>query len=66
VAGPGRAGAATAAAAARHRVAAAYHAPVPEDHVLSAPDLRRVLHAGSRLPAGRPPACPLRPEPRKA
>ncbi len=62
---PGKVGE-SAPAATRQRVGAAYHAPVPEDHVLFSPDWQRVLHAASRLRGGRPAAYTRWPEPRKA
>lgn len=41
--------------AVRERVAAAYHAPVPDDHVLYALDVDRVLHAAYRFRGDWPP-----------
>lgn len=52
--------------ATHQRVAAAYHAPVPEDHVLFALDVQRVLHAAYRFRGDWPPVYTRWPEPRKA
>jgi hypothetical protein len=41
--------------AVRARVAAAYHAPVPDDHILFSLDVERVLHAGYRFRGDWPP-----------
>jgi hypothetical protein len=52
--------------AARQRVAAAYHAPVPDDHALFALDVERVLHAAYRFRGDWPPVYTRWPEPREA
>ena len=52
--------------AARQRVAAAYHAPVPADHALFALDVERVLHASYRFRGDWPPLYTRWPEPREA
>ena len=52
--------------ATRQRVVAAYHAPVPEDHLLFALDVQRVLHAAYRFRGDWPPVYTRWPESRKA
>jgi hypothetical protein len=51
---------------ARQRVAAAYHAPVPDDHLLFALEVDRVLHGAYRSRGDWPPVHTRRPELRKA
>jgi len=50
----------------RRQVAAAYHAPVPDDHTLFALDVERVLHAAYRFRGDWPPTYTRWPEPREA
>jgi len=50
----------------RRQVAAAYHAPVPDDHALFALDVERVLHAAYRFRVDWPPTYTRWPEPREA
>lgn len=52
--------------ATRQRVAAAYHAPVPDDHTLFALHVGRVLHAAYRFRGDWPPVYTRWPEPREA
>ncbi|HSQ36525.1 MAG TPA: pyridoxamine 5'-phosphate oxidase family protein [Acidimicrobiia bacterium] len=50
----------------RRQVAAAYHAPVPDDHTLFALDVERVLHAAYRFPGDWSPTYTRWSEPREA
>lgn len=52
--------------AAAFNPAAAYHAPVPDDHAPFAPQVNRGLLVAGRFPGARPPACSRWPEPGKA
>ena len=50
----------------RRQVAAAYHAPVPDNHTPFALDMGRVLHAAHRFRGDWPPVHTRRPVPREA
>ena len=50
----------------RRQVAAAYHAPVPDDHMLFVLDVGRVLHAAYRFRGDWPPTYTRWPEPKEA
>lgn len=52
--------------AVRQEVAAAYHAPVPDDHALFELELERVLYAAYRFRGDWPPTYTRWPEPREA
>ena len=50
----------------RQQVAAAYHAPVLDNHTLFALDVERMLHAAYRFRGGWPPVYTRWPVPREA
>ena len=50
----------------RQQVAAAYHAPVPDNDTLFALDVERMLHAAYRFRGGWPPVYTRWPVPREA